>query len=156
MKYITPTERIRMLQHENETLRARIAEIESVANIVFVKMVERGEIDEQTAMEHIDIFSPWLPNESYRKGEYRKYEGELYRCISDQHDARDYFTPDKAVRLWEKISSSTETYSEWSQPICEIDGYNIGDRVTYNNARWRSIRNHNVQTPGGENWVRIY
>lgn len=154
MRYITQSERVRMLQQENNALKARAHQIESAANIIFVKMAERGEIDEQTALEHIDIFSPWHANEDYKEGEYRKHDGALYICLQDLQKVKGHMTPDKAAHHWKKVGDSTEFNPKWSKPICEIDGYSIGDCVTYDSKIWRSTSNKNVTTPGIGNWAK--
>lgn len=154
MRIFGQQERIQALQRENEKLRARAAQIESAANIIFVKMAERGELDAQTIAEHMEIFSPWHETEAYTQGEFRKYNGALYRCLSN-HTAREHFTPERAARYWEKVGVSNELAPEWSKPICEIDGYSMGDRVTYDTKTWCSTLNKNVTTPGIGYWTKI-
>ena len=60
-------------------------EIERTATtngIVFTTMAEAGNIDDVTAAEHADLFSPWAYPVNYTAGQIRRYtDGKLYKCL---------------------------------------------------------------------------
>ncbi|MFR8334436.1 MAG: carbohydrate-binding protein [Oscillospiraceae bacterium] len=73
------------------------AEIEKTATtngIVFTTMAEAGNIDDVTAAEHADLFSPWAYPVNYTAGQIRRYtDGKLYKCLQ-AHTSQADWTPD--------------------------------------------------------------
>lgn len=122
-----------------------------IASIAFVKMAERGEIDDVTATECVYAFTPWQPNVKYEAENLREYEGALYRCISG-HTSQADWTPDISVSLWKKVGDPREEYPEWSQPIGSFDTYKKGDKVSHNGQKWVSEYDANVWEPGVFGW----
>lgn len=122
-----------------------------IASIAFVKMAERGEIDDVTATECVYAFTPWQPNVKYEAENLREYEGTLYRCISG-HTSQTDWTPDVSVSLWKKVGDPREEFPQWSQPIGAFDAYPKGAKVTHNDAKWVSDYENNVWEPGVFGW----
>lgn len=115
-------------------------------SIAFVKMVEKGEIDEITASENADLFISWDEKSSYNVNELRQYGGKLYKCLQ-AHAAQADWSPDLATSLWKEIGVNENGVAEWSQPISALDAYMIGDRVMYNGVCYLSIIDNNVWSP---------
>ncbi len=67
-------------------------EIEKTATtngIVFTTMAEAGNIDDVTAAEHADLFSPWAYPVNYAAGQIPRYtDGKLYKCLQ-AHTSQD-------------------------------------------------------------------
>lgn len=122
-----------------------------VAPIAFVTLAESGQIDDVTAGEHAELFSPWASNIQYETGNLRSYNGQLYRCIQS-HISQDDWTPDTAVSLWSKVADPAEEWPEWSQPVGAQDAYNAGDKVSHNGKHWVSEVGPNVWEPGVYGW----
>lgn len=115
-------------------------------SIAFVKMVEKGEIDEITASENANLFIAWNENSSYNLDDLRQYENELYKCIQ-AHQAQSDWNPAITPSLWKKLGINENGIMEWSQPISSADAYMTDDEVMYNGVHYRSTIDNNVWTP---------
>lgn len=122
------------------------------ASIAFVTLAEAGSIDDVTAGEHMDVFSPWASSVDYSAGNLRTYKGKLYRCIS-AHTSQEDWTPDVAVSLWTVTSDPAEEWPAWSQPVGATDAYAKNSKVTHNGTRWISSVDANVWEPGVYGWT---
>lgn len=126
-------------------------------SIAFVKMAEKGEIDEITASEHTDMFLPWQENHSYNIGDLRAYtvetETKLYKCLQ-AHTSQADWTPDTATSLWKVCGISENGIPYWSQPISTIDAYMLNDEVISpdDGLVWVSDYDNNVWEPGVFGW----
>ena len=131
-------------------------EIERTATtngIVFTTMAEAGNIDDVTAAEHADLFSPWAYPVNYTAGQIRRYtDGKLYKCLQ-AHTSQADWTPDTAVSLWVSISDPAEEWPEWSQPLGAHDAYAQGAKVSHNGKHWISDVAANVWEPGVYGWT---
>ena len=137
-----------------ELSQARQQSIEAATTIAFVTLAENGNIDDVTAVEHTSLFSPWATSVTYKVGDIREYEGNLYRCVQ-AHASQADWTPDASASLWSKIGDPTVEYPEWSQPVGAHDAYAKGDKVSYNNKRWVSTADANVWQPGVYGWEEV-
>lgn len=122
-----------------------------VNTIAFVTLSESGSIDDVTASEHVDLFTPWEHPVSYTVGQLRSYKERLYRCVQ-AHTSQADWTPDTAVSLWISVSDPAEEYPEWSQPVGAHDAYMSGDKVSHNGKHWVSTADNNVWEPGVYGW----
>lgn len=153
-KFISTKEQFLHERRKNERMEARQTNIELANSITFVTLAEKGDIDDVTATEHTDIFSPWVSGMLYSVGVMRQYNNELYRCIQ-AHTSQDDWAPNVAVSLWSKVGNPNEEYPEWSQPVGAHDSYNIGDKVSHNEKKWVSACNDNVWEPGIYGWDEV-
>ncbi len=153
-KYISDKERLLQQSRNDEMLTARQASAEVANAITFVTLAENGSIDDVTAGEHTDLFSPWAVGIAYKVGDMRQYDNTLYRCVQ-AHTSQEDWTPDTATSLWSKVNDPAEEYPEWSQPIGSHDAYDAGDKVSHNNKKWVSIANANVWEPGVYGWEEV-
>lgn len=128
-----------------------ILNTQTTSSIMFTTMAEKGDIDDVTAMEHIDQFEAWQPNVNYKVGALRVYEGKLYRCVQ-AHTSQIDWTPSAAASLWAMAGNPGEEFPEWSQPVGAHDAYNEGDKVTHNGTKYVSTANGNVWEPGVYGW----
>lgn len=124
----------------------------SLTGITFVTMAEAGSIDDITAVEHADLFAEWAYPIVYKKGNIRRFNGILYRCIQD-HTSQVDWTPDVAVSMWVVTADPAEEWPAWSQPIGAHDAYDAGAKVSHNDKRWTSDVNGNVWEPGAYGWT---
>lgn len=124
------------------------------AAIAFVVLAESGSIDDVTAGEHVDLFSPWVSGVAYAVGNLRQYEGSLYRCIQ-AHTAQSDWTPDVAVSLWVKTSDPAEEWPPWSRPLGAHDAYDLGAKVTHNGKHWLNTFPANSYEPGVHGWQEV-
>lgn len=126
--------------------------VNATAGITFVAMAEAGAIDDVTAGEHTDLFSPWAYPVKYTTGNIRSFGGALYRCVQE-HTSQADWTPDVSPSLWTAISDPTEEWLEWRQPIGAHDAYSAGDKVSHNGKHWISDLDANVWEPGQYGWT---
>ena len=115
-------------------------------SIAFVKMVEKGEIDEVTASENADMFLEWDEKSSFKINDFRCCDGKLYKCLQD-HTAQADWTPENSPSLWKQIGISENGIPEYSKPLSAADAYMKGDECMYNGVHKRSTIDNNVWTP---------
>ncbi|MBR4949964.1 MAG: alpha-amylase [Clostridia bacterium] len=151
-KYMSVEQRLVKEAKKQESLEARQNEADLVNSITFVKLAENGMLDDVTATEHVDMFLPWSNGASYLVGDYRQYEGKLYKCIQS-HTSQEDWAPHKAPTLWAIIGDPNEEYPQWAQPIGAYDAYNQGDKVTHLERKWISTADGNVWEPGVYGWI---
>lgn len=139
---------------ELENASIGLARVSETSEIAFVVMAESGAIDEVTATEHMDIFTPWVSGMSYVVDNLRTYgtgEQKLYRCVQ-AHTSQDDWTPDVTPALWALVGDPAVEYPEWAQPLGAHDAYGLGAKVTYNNQKWVSVVDGNIWVPGVYGW----
>lgn len=129
-----------------EMQEGRVEIMKTPMSIAFVKLAEKGDIDEVTASEHTDLFLPWSTNTSYQVGDLRNYNGSLYKCLQ-AHTSQDDWTPDISSSLWKNLNITENGIQEWSQPISSVDAYNTGDEVMYKGIHYKSTIDNNVWAP---------
>lgn len=129
-----------------------IKDAEAVNAITFVTLAEAGNIDDVTAGEHTELFTPWAYPVSYTTGQMRQHGEKLYRCISD-HTSQVDWAPDAAVSLWVNVSDPAEEWPAWSQPVGAQDAYAAGAKVSHNDKHWTSDVDANVWEPGVYGWT---
>lgn len=131
-----------------------LTETNSTNSIVFVRMAEKGDLDDVTIMEHSDMFQKWEVGVGYVKDNIVRYEkdGKLYRCLQD-HSSQPDWTPDVAVSMWVCIADPAEEWPEWAQPVGAHDAYQKGDKVSHKDKHWTSDIDGNVWEPGVYGWV---
>ena len=59
-----------------ESIQKSKEELNLPLSIAFVKMAEKGDIDEVTASENAEMFLPWETNTAYKIGDLRTYPRE--------------------------------------------------------------------------------
>lgn len=128
-----------------------ITQATATGGIMFVTMAESGQIDDATAAEHADLFSPWAYPVNYTAGSIRRYDGKLYRCVKD-HTSQEDWTPDAAASLWAITADPAEEWPTWSQPIGAHDAYSAGAKVSHGGKHWTSDQDGNVWEPGIYGW----
>lgn len=138
-------------RRNTEHLLARQSSMEVANAITFVVLAENGTIDDVTAGEHTDLFSPWEVGITYKAGDMRQYDNSLYRCVQ-AHTSQEDWTPDAAVSLWARVSDPTVEFPDWAQPVGAHDAYDTGDKVTCDGKRWISTVDGNVWRPGVYGW----
>jgi len=115
-------------------------------SIAFVKMVEKGDIDEVTANENIDFFLEWKTGVNYKANTLLQYEGLLYRVLQE-HTSQEDWTPDKTPALYKVLAINENGIMEWARPISSVDAYMIGDECMFNGVHKRSTIDNNVWSP---------
>lgn len=152
--YLDKQKQMARMRTENDALNARQSSVEVATSIAFVTLAESGNIDEITATEHTDLFSPWAVGVAYPVGVLRQHNDLLYKCVQ-AHTSQEDWSPDVTPSLWAKVGDPAEEFPEWSQPIGSHDAYMLGDKVSYNGQHWVSTADNNVWQPGVYGWEVI-
>ena len=153
-KFLSDKEQLLRERRKSEHIEARQNSVEVATSVAFVTLAEGGSIDDVTATEHTDLFTPWVSGVAYAVGALRQYNNELYRCVQ-AHTSQDDWTPDAVASLWSKVGNPAEEYPAWSQPIGSHDAYATGDKVTHNEKKWVSTCDANVWEPGVYGWEEV-
>lgn len=133
--------------------KAELSVQRDVASITFVSLAEKGDIDEVTASEHVDLFEAWVTNKDYAVGKIlTRPNGNLYKCVQ-AHRSQAGWEPENTPALWNKIGDPAEEYPAWSQPLGAHDAYPLGAKVSHNGKKWTSDVANNVWEPGIYGWT---
>lgn len=127
-------------------LQNNIDNLNTPLSIAFVKMAEKGDIDEITASENANLFLEWQTGVNYKANTLLQYEGLLYRVLQEHTSQADWI-PDKTPSLYKVLGVNENGIMEWSQPISNADAYMTGDEVMYNGVHYRSLIDNNVWSP---------
>ena len=109
-------------------------------------------VDDETALDHIEAFPKWEVGKEYKKDERVRYNEVLYKVLQD-HTSQADWTPDVAVSLFVKVS--IEEYPEWVQPTGSHDAYMKGDKVSHIEKHWESEIDANVYEPSVYGWKEV-
>lgn len=103
-------------------------------------------LDDIDALEATQLFPIWAENVNYLKDDRVRYNNILYKCLQP-HTSQITWTPTSAPSLWTKVLiPNPEVIPEWEQPDA-TNGYQIGDKVSYNGKTYESLINNNVWSP---------
>lgn len=103
-------------------------------------------LDDIDALEAIQLFPIWTEDTSYLKDDRVRYDNILYKCLQ-AHTSQLTWTPISAPSLWAKVLiPDPEVIPEWEQPDA-TNGYQIGDKVSYNGKNYESLIDNNVWSP---------
>ena len=136
----------------NEELARSLASVQSASAVAFVALCEVGTLDTVTASEHAELFAEWAYPVAYTVGQFRRYNGKLYKCVQ-AHTSQADWTPDTAASLWSVAADPAEEWPAWSQPVGAHDAYAAGDKVSHNGKHWTSNVDSNVWEPGVYGWT---
>lgn len=114
---------------------------------------------EQSILENADyatayamryLYPEWSPNGvQYFKDKRPNrviFEDKFYKVEQD-HTSQEEWKPDAASSLYVEINDPNVEYPEWKQPSHAENAYNIGDKVTYNGKKYKSLINANTWSP---------
>ena len=145
-----PENRKELLKNIEETER-RVA---TPLSIAFVKLVEKGDIDEVTASENASLFLEWNEKSSFTLNELRERDGKLYKCLQ-AHTGQAGWEPENTPALWKLLGMDESGIPYWVQPISQADSYMTGAEVMDEGKHWRSTVDYNVWKPGTYGWEVI-
>ena len=134
-----------------ENIRNTEKKVTTPLSIAFVKMAEKGEIDEITASENANLFMEWNTGVNYKTDTLLQYEGLLYRVLQE-HTSQEDWTPDITASLYKVLGISESGIPYWSQPVSSADAFMLNDEVMHNDKVWISDYDNNVWEPGVFGW----
>ena len=106
----------------------------------------QDDFSDAQALQIAELYPSWHVDVNYRVGQIVRYEGSLYRCVTEHASQADW-TPDASVSLWSGISFAENGVENWVQPTGAHDAYNVGDHVMHNDVEWVSLVNGNIWEP---------
>ena len=107
---------------------------------------------EDTAVEIASLYPVWAADKQYKANDIVQYgtnsvgDPQLY-LVLQAHKSQSDWLPDATASLYKKMGISESGYPIWTQPLCAVDAYNLGDIVSYNGKLYKSIINANVWAP---------
>ena len=107
---------------------------------------------EDTAVEIASLYPVWAADKQYKANDIVQYgtnsvgDPQLY-LVLQAHKSQSDWLPDATASLYKKMGISESGYPIWTQPLCAVDAYNLGDIVSYNGKLYKSIINANVWSP---------
>lgn len=107
---------------------------------------------EDTAVEIASLYPVWAADKQYKVNDIVQYgtnsvgDPQLY-LVLQAHKSQSDWLPDATASLYKKMGISESGYPIWTQPLCAVDAYNLGDIVSYNGKLYKSIINANVWAP---------
>lgn len=111
-------------------------------------------LDDETALDNIDVFPNWKVGVNYEVGDRIRYEEVLYKCLQ-AHLSQEDWTPDVAVSLFVRVDNPQEEWPEWKQPQGAHDAYNTGDKCSHLGKHWISTMDANVFEPSVYGWDEV-
>jgi len=94
--------------HEVVAMRRKEAAVKSASLIVFRRMAENGELDDDTIADHAVLFDVWNKEDTLYKGCIRRCPetGELFRSldVTNSKTKATQVLPSKADKQWEIIA----------------------------------------------------
>ena len=107
---------------------------------------------EETVVEIASLYPVWAADKQYKVNDIVQYgtnsvgDPQLY-LVLQAHKSQADWLPDATSSLYKKMGISESGYPIWTQPLCAVDAYNLGDIVSYNGKLYKSIINANVWSP---------
>ena len=108
--------------------------------------------NEEVAIEIASLYPVWAADKQYKANDIVQYgtnsvgDPQLY-LVLQAHKSQSDWLPDATASLYKKMGISESGYPIWTQPLCAVDAYNLGDIVSYNGKLYKSIINANVWAP---------
>lgn len=103
-------------------------------------------LDDEDALEAIQLFPNWAAQTSYLKDDKVRYENVLYKCLQSHTSQSDWMPPD-APGLWARVLIPDENViPEWEQPD-STNAYQIGDKVMFEGKIYECTIANNVWAP---------
>ena len=146
VKFVSKEMSVGRVPQNKKELQNNIDNLNTPLSIAFVKMAEKGEIDEATASENASFFLEWNIGVNYKANTLLQYEGLLYRVLQE-HTSQADWTPDTTTSLYKVLGVNENGILEWSRPISSEDAYMTGDECMFNGVHKRSTIDNNVWSP---------
>lgn len=114
---------------------------------VIEQSVAAAGLDDETALEAVELFPAWEPGKGYAAGTRVRHGGGLYECATAHTSAAEW-SPPAAASLWSPVKVNAETgLDEWTRPTGAHNAYKKGDKVVYNGSVYESKIDGNTWSP---------
>ena len=113
-------------------------------------------LNDEDALEGIELFPEWEENKNYIKDQRVRYDGLLYKLIPDTHHSQSDWTPDLVPAIWTRVDDPSIEWPEWRQPAGAHDAYPANAKVSHNGKHWINIYGDgNNWEPGVYGWEEV-
>ena len=105
-------------------------------------------LQDEDALEAVELFPTWILGTSYQEDERIRYEGKLYRVVQ-AHPSQAGWEPPNVPALFTEVAKPGEI-PVWRQPTGAQDAYQTGDKVHYPTADgpvYESLIDNNTWSP---------
>ena len=85
----------------------RAKKFREAASLVFATLSEKGDIPEETASDHVDMFDEWAKDINYSVDNIRRYRDNIYKC-RQTHTSQEIYTPPTIPSIWKRIPKRGE------------------------------------------------
>ena len=114
---------------------------------VIERSVSAAGLDDETALEAVELFPAWEPGRDYAAGTRVRHSGSLYECAT-AHKSAEEWSPPGAASLWSPVKVDSETgLDEWTRPTGAHNAYGKGDKVVYKGSVYESAIDGNTWSP---------
>lgn len=113
----------------------------------FVEQAEKGNVDEETAAQHTELFEEWAVGVDFALGAMRQYNGLLYKCLQ-AHTSQENWAPDATPALWVEVAAPNE-YREIKDNMLPTEAFALGE-IGWHKEKdnlWKSLIDANTYTP---------
>lgn len=94
---------------------------------VIERSVSAAGLDDETALEAVELFPAWETGRDYAAGTRVRHKGGLYECETAHTSAAEW-SPPAAASLWSPVKVNGETgLDEWTRPTGAHNAYKKGD-----------------------------
>ena len=90
MRFVSREMSVGRVPQNKKELQNNIDNLTTPLSIAFVKMAEKGDIDEVTASENANLFLEWKTGVKYPANTLLQYEGLLYRVLQEHTSQEDW------------------------------------------------------------------
>lgn len=131
-------------------------------NLVQLLKIARMNIDDDFALQTIDMFPKWsdyigltVTNEDISAGKNRfQHNGKLFKVVQAT-TFQEQYEPGAEGTSSIFVEISLEEWPEWVQPTGAHDAYAKNDKVTHNSKKWTSDYEANTWEPGVFGWTEV-
>lgn len=100
------------------------------------------------ALDNIELFPNWKPNQIYKQGYLIRFNNKLYRIVK-QHYSKEEIPPDDinaGFYYYQLFYIEPNSPQPWLQPTKD-NPYMMGDLIIYKEKTYKSLINNNMWNP---------
>lgn len=124
----------------------KLLENNVLQQMMYVSSVAAMSLNDEQALNCIDLFPAYAVGKKYVKGDRFKYEGLLYKVLQE-HTSQADWKPNENKALYLNVADPSIEFPEFKQPTGAHDAYMKGDKVTFEGKHYISKIDNNTYSP---------